>query len=287
MGLTCKSPATWGLRPSITGRRLTTVLALLIAVAVFGVTAIGVQVAASHMVRGLSVDDAKSINDARGSLIQLIGGIGLVGGLIYTARTFALTRSTQRADRFTKAVEQIGDDSETVRAGGVHSLWLLTIEDKAYWPVVLQVLSALVRQRATAGKDISADIQAALTLIGDRPDTVAWRRPLDLRGVHLPAAQLIGANLERAWLDGSYLQSADLTDARLARARLASVTLEDANLAAADLSEADLTNATLCRANFYKTTMSSADVSGSQLSGARNLTTKQLSVTSGNPSAMP
>lgn len=268
----------------MTSRQRTVIKTLFVAAASSCVLATLIQFVAVRLVDGMTVEQAKSINDARVSLIQLVGGIGLVGGLIYTARTFALTRFTQRADRFTKAVEQIGDESEAVRAGGVHSMWRLTTEDENYWPAVLNVLTALVRQRAKRGTVVNTDVQAALTLIGDRPVTAAARRPLDLRGVHLPGALLMGANLSGAWLDGSNLAGADLTDARLGRARLISANLDDADLSAADFSEADLKKAKLRRANFYKTVLYSADIAGSSLQGARHLTDEQLRTTYGEPS---
>jgi hypothetical protein len=269
--------------------RRTVGLTVLSATVAFCVLAVLVQVAAIWLVQGETARHAKTVNDARVSLIRLLGGIGLAGGFIYTVRTFALTRSTHRAERFTNAIGQIGDrNSETIRAGGVHSLRLLATEEDTYWPVVERVLSALIREKAKPGIQITADVQEALAVIGDRPEQLTPRRPpLDLRGVHLPAAILVRANLERAWLDNASLDGADLTDARLAGARLIGAKLENANLASADITEADLTGANLRLANFYETTMTSAELSDSYLTGSRNLSDEQLKKTSGTPAALP
>ena len=289
MGLTERSDGGSWWSGVANDRRRTTGLTVLLAVVAFCVLAVLLHVTATRMVQGTTAEHAKTVNDARVSLVQLLGGIGLVGGFIYTARTFALTRATQRAERFTKAIEQIGDkDSSTVRAGGVYNLRLLTEEESIYWPVVEDVLAALIRERAKPGASITADVQAALTVIGDRPDgTSTRRRSLDLQGVHLPGANLVGANLKRARLANACLDGADLRDARLVGASLAGATLEIAELASADLTEADLTQASLRRANFYCTKLGSAELSGCYLTGARNLSAEQLASTTGDPAALP
>lgn len=245
---------------------------LLVGLAFCGL-AVLVQFVASKVVEGETADHAKAVNDARISLIQLLGGTGLLGGFIYTVRTFGLTRDTQRSDRFTKAISQLGDkDSESIRAGGVYSLRLLTLEDRRYWPVVEQILCGMVRERAKPGGPVTGDVQAALTVIGERPDReTLGRRPLDLRHVYLPEAHLVGANLEGVWMDHACLAGADLTDARLTNSNLTNINLEKATLSSADFTAADLAGANLREANFYRTTITSADLSGSDRTGAVNL----------------
>jgi hypothetical protein len=224
-------------------------------------------------VEGQSVDYAKTVNDARVSFIQLLGGAGLLGGLAYTIRTFGLSRTTQRAERFTKAVGQIGDkESITLRIGGVYSLKLLAAEDQRYWPVVEQILSGMIRERAKPGPPLSPDLQVALTTLGERPGgRFAGRRPLDLRKVHIPRAHLVGANLEKVWLDDAYMEGVDLTDARLKNSRLRNATLENAILSSADLTAADFNGSNLKSADFYKANTDSADFTDTDRAGAMYL----------------
>jgi hypothetical protein len=271
-------------------RHYKTIAVLSVVVVAFFVLAALVQLAAVQLVEGKSVDESKTVNDARVSLIQLLGLIGLVGGFIYSARTFALTRSTQRADRLVKAIGHIGDqNSEAIRVGGVHSLRLLAMEDTQYWPVAEQILSALVRERARAGKPSTADMRAALMVLGDRPVSSSdlHHRPLDLRGAHLRGVNLVGANLEGVWLDGADLAGANLTDAVLKNATLKGADLEGATLSSANFTAANLSGARLKGANFYETMMMAADVTDSHLSGALNLQADQLKTTSGQPASYP
>jgi hypothetical protein len=130
----------------------------------------------------------KAENDARTSIIQLLAGAGLLGGFVYTVRTFALTRQSQRTTRFSTAVGQIGDkDSEAVRVGGVHSLLMLASESSEFWPPVEEVLSAVLRSANRSRVSVATDVQAAATVLGRRPDRALEDRgpPVDLRGAHL------------------------------------------------------------------------------------------------------
>lgn len=268
------------------------------------VVALLVQIGATQMVhhRGplATADRLKATNDARISLIQLLGAVGLLGGLLYTARTYALTRLTQQTSRFTTAVGQVGDkDSETARAGGVYGLWMLTQEDGSYWPSVEQVLASLVRERATSshtGDLIDVDVQAAITVLGRRPTaSAAGLRggiSLDLSNAKLRGANLVRANLEWMRLDGADLEGANLSDARCGHATFVDARMTGATLSSADLSCADLTGATATTATFYKTNMYKATLTGCDLTAARNLTEAlnltpaQLAQSTGAPAAI-
>jgi hypothetical protein len=131
-------------------------------------------------------DRMQAQSDARDNLITLLGALGLLGGLAYTARTFrlgqaahVLSESGQIADRYTKAVDQLGSKSVDVRLGGVYALERIAIDSRRDHPTVVQVLSAFVREHSRpnpAAADITAgsppvpppgapaaDVQAALT----------------------------------------------------------------------------------------------------------------------------
>jgi hypothetical protein len=272
MGLTDRFPSS---PPDAAGGWRLVAGTLLAVLAGFAVLAVAVHAAATLHVRHrgtLSVADRlTATNAARVSLIQLLGGIGLVGGLVFTVRTYSLARHTQRSDRFANAVGQIGDaGSEATRAAGVYTLWLLTREARAYWPVAEQVLAAVVKQWATPGASLGSDVQAALTVLGQRPVRPAGERgkPLDLRAVDVTGADLAGANLERARLDGACLAKANLVDARLTGASLIKARLDGAMLSSADLTSANLEEASLRDAVLYRTQLADADLRGCDLVGS-------------------
>jgi uncharacterized protein YjbI with pentapeptide repeats len=141
-----------------------------------------------------------------------------------------------------------------------------------------------------------ADIQAALTVIGRRPEErIAHERRrraggiggatggeagfrLDLRGANLQRSDLTGLDLARALLTGTRLEGADLGEARLEGAHLWEARLEGAHLWGARLEGArlwrarlegaDLGWARLEGANLRWARLEGADLGGARLEGA-------------------
>jgi hypothetical protein len=63
-----------------------------------------------------------ALDNARGRLLTLGAGLFAAGALLFTARTFTLSREGQVTDRYTKAIEQLGSEKIDVRIGGIFAL---------------------------------------------------------------------------------------------------------------------------------------------------------------------
>jgi len=141
---------------------------------------------------------------ARGRLLTLGAGLFAAGVLLYTARTFGLSRQGQFTDRYTKAVEQLGSDKPDVRIGAIYALERIAHESRRDQSTVMEVLAAFVREHAGKwppppghdGQDqertARLDVQATLTVIGRRYAT------RDIRRIDLAGADLTGARWSRA-----------------------------------------------------------------------------------------
>ncbi|MDX2240279.1 MAG: pentapeptide repeat-containing protein [Leptolyngbyaceae cyanobacterium bins.302] len=186
-------------------------------------------------------------------------------------------------DRFSKAVEQLGNKEITVRIGGVYALERIAKDSpKDHW-TVMEVLTAFVRERSPnrqpapgtsksqppKGKvrelpGVPTDVQSALTEIGSRnvsKETEAQR--LDLSRTNLAGAFLDGVNLQ-----GAFLYSANLQDTNLISANLQKANLSRANLQKANLSRANLQKAFLDNANLEGTFLDNANLEGAFLGNA-------------------
>jgi Pentapeptide repeats (8 copies) len=207
---------------------------------------------------------AKAESDLRGHLIQTIGGLALLVGGYYTARTFTLNREGQITERFTRAVEQLGDKKLDIRLGGIYALERIARDSKTHYEPVIEVLTAFLREHTPApalseppseAPTPRADVQAAATVIGRRGreyEREGYR--VDLRRVDLRRVALQGADLENAML----LQ-VDLSGARL----------EGANLKGAELTGAKLNNAFFWSEAFPSAaTLGGASLSVANLDGA-------------------
>ena len=231
---------------------------------------------------------------ARGRLLTLGAGLLAAGALLFTARTFTLSREGQVTDRYTKAIEQLGSKELDVRIGGIYALERVARDSARDHPTVMEVLTAFIREHlhdqwplpesgvAEPERPTRPDVQAAVTVIGRR-DAKRDIQSIDLiravlRGAHLPGAyldgaklrdaDLAGADLTDANLDGAYLDGADLTRAVLRGAHLPGAYLDGADLTRAVLRGAHLPGAYLDGANLTRADLTRAVLVGAHLTRA-------------------
>ena len=121
-------------------------------------------------------------------------------------------------------------------------------DSKSEQPAVVEVLSAFIRTNAPrqlTSTTPSADVQAALTVLGARDQSHDGPGTVDLAYSHLAGAMLVNAHFDRALLTGVQLQGAHLEGAELRHALLNGATLTGAFVARANFTGACLNNASL------------------------------------------
>ncbi|MGW2213590.1 pentapeptide repeat-containing protein [Nonomuraea sp. NPDC001684] len=223
---------------------------------------------------------ADTINATRQILLAAVGGIGLLIGAAFTARTYYLAQRGQLTDRYTKAIGLLGSDRLTERIGGVYALEHLMIESEREHETVVEVLAAFVRDQTAFSPVSSApqepqepqederaatwlvkprtDVQAALTVLGRRP-----KRPERDGLVDLSQTDLTGADLGDLTFDGAWFWRSKLRSAKLQGA-----SFEGTVFSHADLKYAGLSYASLRGAKFYNTQLQQAVILSAKLQGA-------------------
>ncbi|MFC9994913.1 pentapeptide repeat-containing protein [Nocardia sp. NPDC127526] len=182
----------------------------------------------------------------------LATAVAAVGALVLTSSSVRVSSEQQRlaeqgqiAERFTKAVEQLGHENVHVRMGGLYLLEEFARTSERQRGVVFDVIGAFVREKAPMLQTCSeavrnaqlphevarppVEVQTALTVIGRRAT------PLPDIEIDLVRTCLAGTDLRKAALSGALLDGADLTGAKLSGASLRSAQLSDATLYEADL----------------------------------------------------
>ena len=232
---------------------------------------------------GLSRTDwLTHIESLRVTILQALGGLALLGTLYFTSRTLRLNRRGQLTERYTKAIEQLGQlgpEKLTVRLGGIYALEQIALDSEdMHWPV-MEVLVAFVHaspagdavpiaeELADEGPrheqdraPIRPDLQAALMVLGRRPEgRRRWEREqqlrLNLRFTDLRRARLRRAHLEDVLLTGTRLDGANLADAHLERAYLSG------RLCAAPSCVASTSSRLFCAAHTLRTRSTSPSLS--------------------------
>lgn len=188
------------------------------------------------------------------------------------------------------------------RLGALYSLERLLGESERDQRTILETLCAYVRENSPievpeTGKQQSttspakafrsatsrADVQAALTIIGRRPESLRARAEkgqwqLDFRNTNLTTYDFSGLNYDRANLTSSFLNGANMSRSSFANCVLARTSLRDANLkeayfCASHFNACDLTGATVEStnfrlANFVQTDLTKANVTSLAIEGA-------------------
>jgi uncharacterized protein YjbI with pentapeptide repeats len=252
-------------------------------------------------------------NGARTTLLQGYGGLVLLIGSVIAWRQLQIghsqlqqnTNATQDqlslshlgqiAERFTRAIDQLGNNQNQVEVvlGGIYALGHIARDSEYDRASISEILAAYIRHHAPwpvttpANQDLketsvdnvpslerrAPDIQAALKVLGGHGLATAAE---DLGGLNLMNADLRGANLYRAGLKmalfmetnlaGSHAIEADLEKAWFAGANLEGVNFSHARLSGAVFYKANLDEATFQGANLART-----QLSGTDLRGARRL----------------
>lgn len=217
-------------------------------------------------------------DEARKTWSQIVGGLAILIGFIFTYQTVVASqqaqetaRKTQFSNSFATATDDLGASDMEARLGGIYALERLAEDssldnDSKQVRQVIEVLSAYVRKHAPTGaetqllpskarapdpppKPPETDIQAILTVLGrqmrtpENPREELYTYPLyqsDLR-----FADLVSADLSRASLWKTNLQGAKLDDANLQGAYLGETNLQGTSLLRTDLKNARLPGADL------------------------------------------
>lgn len=245
---------------------------------------------------GTDLDRFDAENEARKTLAQIIGGVGLVAGLYFTSlqvretqrattNNEALTRDGQITERYIKAVQQLGSSNpqdSSIRIGAIFALERIAHESKQdHWPI-MELLSAYVRNRS--GSRLSTSQQKALTrfeelmpLVGDAVLGQAVMPRTNQSFVVLRGHDRSDGtrDIEETWLDEPASEDVQAAMTVLGRRRLE---YEDGgwhrlNLRFVDLSGLDLESAHLEGADLQGANLHGANLTGACLCGAHLMNT--------------
>jgi hypothetical protein len=223
----------------------------------------------------LETNRLKLQGDARATLAQILaGGILLVGAYL-TWRQLGVTREGQITDRYTRAIDQLGQpgpDRLDIRLGGIYALERIARDSPSDRATIGEVLTAFIHGHAPwpprlPGQDPAtapidevpelqvraADVQAALTVLGRGgfAPPASERLRLDLHSVDLRRARLDDTHLEGALLYDTHLEGANLNLAHLEMTNLDGAHLEGAQLHFAYMAGAIFTGARLEGARLF------------------------------------
>lgn len=269
------------------------IAALLVAVAFLVVKVAPDELASTD---GLTpAERAEEIGRVRTALLAFLAGLIASTGALFTGLTWRLNQRGQITERFTKAVDQLGNASPDIRQGGIYALERIASDaPQTHHDAVVSVLTAFVRERAPWPPDEPdspqkrprgsltkrrppTDVQAAMTVLGRRAGGHD-RQVLNLTSVDLRGAELTGASFPNTDFAEAHFEEAEFARADLRGAIFARADVRAAAFHRARLDQASLVWAHLQFAEFWGASLRHVHWQGAHLEGAR-LTGASLDVT--------
>src|SRR5215208_676614 len=257
--------------------------------------------------KGLTITQRKDLVQGFASVMQalavLVAGVVGLGGLYFTWRnlnqTRRLTEQGQITERFTRAIDQLGETDDDgnprleIRLGGIYALERIDKEspERAYHPTVMEVLTAYVRENApwpTKASNKSPKRTFIKPPEGDPvsssvPDKAAeqdegTKQGVEPQGVEPTSApprtdiqailRVLNRREEERVPENHRVQSLDLRGTNLQEAWLWDANLSGAMLEGTVLQEAVLAHANLSEADLRGTDLRRAELSNANLQGA-------------------
>ena len=126
---------------------------------------------------------------ARNRLLGAAAGVVALVALVYTARTFGLSREGQVTDRFAKAIGQLGDASLEVRVGAIYALETIVRDSRRNQQVVMELLAAFAREQSEVFDRERPKAQTSASAEGVPPANLSGHKMLpDVHDVHVAVA---------------------------------------------------------------------------------------------------
>ena len=92
-------------------------------------------------------DQAAAVNAIRSTLLQGLAGLAVLVGVFFTWRQLQVNRQGQVTDRYTRAIEQLGQDSPELRVGAIYALERIA-RDSDTDRLTAEVLATFIRVRS-------------------------------------------------------------------------------------------------------------------------------------------
>jgi hypothetical protein len=233
-------------------------------------------------------------NSARVTLAQILGGAVVLGGLYFTWQNLRVSEEGQITERFTRAIDQLGNEKLQIRLGAIFALERIAKDSPSDLRTpILEILAAYVRERdpwKEVGKAPVGDIHHAwpkendvYSCIRQYPSAVQnlYERAPDIQSIMTIIGKRPREELAREGklidLSGTDLRGADLNYLNLSYLDLSVADLEGACLEFSDLYGSDLTG----------TNLRFAMMDGLDLSGVMGLGRDQLAEANGPPKKFP
>jgi uncharacterized protein YjbI with pentapeptide repeats len=202
-------------------------------------------------------------NSARTTLVQALGGLFFLVTIFFTWQQIQVSRQQQITERFTRAIDQLGNADDAVRVGGIYALERIANESKTDREAINHTLVAYVRARSPwQGTPTEAISQESKATTSNPTSTKPENAKPESRPPSCPERT---QQIEHSHMQTLGVRHADIQSVLEVIGHLLS---RDHELEAPDLQEIDLRVAILYDVRFSGATLSGSNLEGANLDGA-------------------
>ena len=224
------------------------------------------------------------LRDVASAFLLLIGAFALLRRAAPQDKIAEADFQSNQQTIFKDGINFLDSDVESVRLGGIYSLYELAIQDPKRSKEILEILCAHIRSKTNEAKyqdkyknGPSVEISSLLKLLTSKESALRKAVEENKEGEYIlkfRGAFLNGANLYDAWLihadlSHSQLQEVSFTESQMNGANLSHAQMQNAWLKEAEMQGAHLWKAQMQGADFLLAQMQRADLWGAQMQGAQ------------------
>jgi uncharacterized protein YjbI with pentapeptide repeats len=228
-----------------------------------------------------------SITSQNSSVFQLISSMLLLATAYTAWCNFLASNKKQVADKFSKAIDQLGNQDLYIRVGGIFLLEQIAQTEPEFHWTVMEVLSTYIRDKSRKGESIlepdntkvvdnleeSNPVKKSDAEQDEENATDALSKPVIsvTTDIQVALAVICRRNIKYdpkgkcIDLRSCDIRGADLGNAKLHKANLSWSTISKTHLENADLREANLSNATFNSACLEDATLQKANLTNAKL----------------------
>ena len=269
-----------------------TLIISIILILLFSIWKIPYVFISENLINSMDYKELSTIeNDYRELLLKFLGGIILLYGLYLTYRRIKalennvlISTEGQITERFSKAIEHLGNEKLEIRLGGIYALERIARDSLKDHFSIMEILTTFVRENAKLKDKEKLRPSKSKTQkeqIDEILDFTTVKPEVDIEAI----LTVIG---RRNWIKEEknedfklYLGVTDLEGANLAKGNYENTMFWQSNLRKSNLNEANFSDSILMRANLegsfvYNTNFSNCNFRSANLLNCINLTIDQI-----------
>lgn len=214
-------------------------------------------------------------NEYRKTIAQIIGGVCVLCGFIFTWLQLSATQETiiiseKRliTDRYAKALDQLGNPNKETRLGGIYALGSIAENSTDYISIAKEVLTSYIRRNYNADSVLREEFQASMDILTGKQFKISFQKDKE-SGINLSKTTLIGYDFDNSQLKNAIIEESNFNRSSFIKAEMSGIVASASTFIRAVCTDAKMTDSQLYGADFTLAKLNGVVMKNSNLKGAK------------------